>query len=425
MEPGGCVVLAMATTGIAANLLDLGRTFHSRLKAPLDPTEDSTLQIPFQSMTAELLRMAKALVCDEATMLDNLQTGALDRSLRDIMQTPNTPFGGKVLIFSGDFRQCLPIVPGKSRAGIVQHCLNQSPLWSCFTQLKLTKNMRVLTSGDEQLADFDRWTLGIGNGEEAKVKIPEEMIATKIVPNSKSNHNSEGDAMKDFCGKIFPDLERNFNVPGFLDGRTLLATTNKEVDMLNDVVCSMMPGDGQVFKSSDELENSQDMLRFNTEYLNSLKPGGFPPHSLILKPMTPIMLLRNLDPKNSLCNGTRMQFLDCLDNKVLRCKVLSNGKIVLIPRIVLIPKVNEYPFSWSRRQFPVKICFACTINKSQGQTLKFAGLWLRSPAFTHGQLYVGVSRVGSADRLKFAVFKKDSNSLQEETDNIVFKEILI
>ena len=124
-----------------------------------------------------------------------------------------------------------------------------------------------------------------------------------------------------------------------------MATTNKEVDMLNEVVCSMMPGDGTVFKSSAELEDSPDVLRFNTEYLNSLKPGGFPPHCLILKPRTPVMLLRNLDPKNGLCNGTRMQYLDCLDNKVLRCQVLSSGKIVLIPRIVFIPKVNEYPFS--------------------------------------------------------------------------------
>ena len=44
-DPSGCVALAMATTGIAANLLSLGRTFHSRLKAPLTATEDSILQL--------------------------------------------------------------------------------------------------------------------------------------------------------------------------------------------------------------------------------------------------------------------------------------------------------------------------------------------------------------------------------------------
>merc|ERR1712015_50582 len=68
LEPTGCVALAMATTGIAANLLMLGRTFHSRLKAPLSPTEESVFNIPGQSTLAELIRMAKLLMIDEATM---------------------------------------------------------------------------------------------------------------------------------------------------------------------------------------------------------------------------------------------------------------------------------------------------------------------------------------------------------------------
>ena len=62
MESGGCVALAMATTGIAANLLELGRTFHSRLKAPLTATGDSMLQISAQSSLAKLVRMARLLL---------------------------------------------------------------------------------------------------------------------------------------------------------------------------------------------------------------------------------------------------------------------------------------------------------------------------------------------------------------------------
>ena len=64
------MALAMATTGIAANLLDLGKTFHSRLKAPLNPNEESTLQISGQSSLAKLVRMAKLLLIDESPMLD-------------------------------------------------------------------------------------------------------------------------------------------------------------------------------------------------------------------------------------------------------------------------------------------------------------------------------------------------------------------
>ena len=85
MEPGGCVALAMGTTGIAANLLQLGRTFHSRLKAPLNPTEESTLQISAQSSLAKLLRLAKIILIDESTMLDRFQLEALDRTLQDLI----------------------------------------------------------------------------------------------------------------------------------------------------------------------------------------------------------------------------------------------------------------------------------------------------------------------------------------------------
>ena len=67
-EGGGCVALAMATTGIAANLLKLGRTYHSRLKAPLTPTDESMLQISAQSSLAKLVRMAKLLLIDESTI---------------------------------------------------------------------------------------------------------------------------------------------------------------------------------------------------------------------------------------------------------------------------------------------------------------------------------------------------------------------
>ena len=110
----------MATTGIAANLLSLGRTFHSRLKAPLTVTEDSMLQISAQSSLARLLRMSKLLLIDESTMLDRFQLEALDRSLRDLTGNDKVPFGGKILILAGDFRQCLPVVPGANRPGTVK-----------------------------------------------------------------------------------------------------------------------------------------------------------------------------------------------------------------------------------------------------------------------------------------------------------------
>ena len=96
----------------------------------------------------------------------------------------------------------------------------------------------------------------------------------------------------------------------------------------------------------------------------------------------------------------------------------------LIPRITLRPKDREFPFEWSRRQFPVRVAFAMTINKSQGQTLQNVGVWLNEPCFAHGQLYVYISRVGSPNNLKFAIRQVDS-CRGYLTSNVVFKEVLV
>ena len=69
LEDEGCIALATATTGIAAQLLNLGRTFHSRLKAPLHVTEDTTLNIPAQGNLAKLVCRCRLLLIDEANML--------------------------------------------------------------------------------------------------------------------------------------------------------------------------------------------------------------------------------------------------------------------------------------------------------------------------------------------------------------------
>ena len=367
LEPQGCTALAMATTGIAANLLELGRTFHSRMKAPLTPTENSTLAISGQSQLAHLIRISRLLLIDESTMLDRYMLEALDRTLRDITDNQDTVFGGKILILAGDFRQCLPVVPGATRAGTVAHCINQSPLWSNFKILRLTKNMRVHASGDQRLEKFDRWTLSLGNGDVELAKIPDEMVVTKIIANSKENTLTEGQAMEEFIKVIFPNIEVNIRDRNWLDGRAILCTTNKEVAMINETVSSLLPGVQVSYASADELQNTDDLLRFNVEYLNSLTPTGFPPHVLLLKPGMPLMLMRNINPREGLCNGTKLVFEKALDNKLLQCMISGSNRTVLIPRIIFIPKQGEYPFDWHRRQFPVKPAFATTINKSQGK----------------------------------------------------------
>ena len=229
--------------------------------------------------------------------------------------------------------------------------------------------MRVHASGNRRLEKFDQWTLSLGNGEVQNAVIPWSYVATKITPNNSKNRDAEGQAMKEFIEKIFPDIKNNIQNRSWLEGRAILCATNSEVKMVNDMISTMLPGDRVTYNSADELLNNEDLLRFSVEYLHSLTPSGFPPHSLSLKPGMPLMLIRNINPREGLCNGTKLLFETALDNKVLQCKVSGSNRTVLIPRIVFIPKVNEYPFEWQRRQFPVKPAFATTINKSQGKKL--------------------------------------------------------
>ena len=91
------------------------------------------------------------------------------------------------MVLAGDFRQCLPVVPGASRAETVGHCINQSHLWKYFEIMRLSVNMRILASGDKELEEFDNWSVSIGNGDMKTINLPEKYIGTIIFPNSSKN----------------------------------------------------------------------------------------------------------------------------------------------------------------------------------------------------------------------------------------------
>jgi hypothetical protein len=81
---------------------------------------------------------------------------------------------------------------------------------------------------------------------------------------------------------------------------------------------------------------------------------------------------------------------------------------------------EDLPMPLRRRQFPVRLAFAMTVNKSQGQSLKHIGLALQSPVFSHGQLYVGLSRCRSGNRVNVLLKEADEGRIP----NIVYKEVL-
>ncbi|KAL2543188.1 ATP-dependent DNA helicase [Abeliophyllum distichum] len=108
------IALATASSEVAVALLPGGRTAHSRFKIPLEITNDTGCSISKQSALANFLRMAKLIIWDEAPMVHRFAVEALDKMLRDINEC-NIPFGGKVIVLGGDFRQILPVVQKGAR----------------------------------------------------------------------------------------------------------------------------------------------------------------------------------------------------------------------------------------------------------------------------------------------------------------------
>ncbi|XP_071740075.1 uncharacterized protein [Rutidosis leptorrhynchoides] len=242
----GDIVINVASSGIAALLLTGGRTARLCFAIPINMQEDSFCSIRKDSELSKLLNKAKLIIWDEAPMMHRNCFEAFDRTMRDIIVSPNSnaPFDGKVVVFGGDFHQILP-------------------------------------------------------------------------------------------------------------------------------------------------------------------------------------LLRNMDQSKGLCNSTRL-LVERMAKHTIEAHIITShyfGNLTYIPRMMIAPTDKKIAVKFQRRQFPIDVCFAMTINKSQGQSLSNVGLFLRKLVFTHDQLYVVVSRVMSKKGLKVIILDENGNDARI-TKNVVYKEVL-
>ncbi|XP_029348311.1 ATP-dependent DNA helicase PIF1-like [Acyrthosiphon pisum] len=166
--------------------------------------------------------------------------------------------------------------------------------------------------------------------------------------------------------------------------RIILCLRNEECHQINSTVLRRVTGAQRTYSAIDTvmIDDADEAANYPTEYLNSLHPNELPPHKLTLKVGLIVMLLRNIEPKRQICNETSAN--DRQDDIILPAVALTTGE------------EDDLPFQMKRIQLPVRLSFAMTINKSQGQTFDRVGLLLPSPAFSHGQLYVAFSRVRDA-----------------------------
>ncbi|KAF0710319.1 ATP-dependent DNA helicase PIF1-like [Aphis craccivora] len=250
---------------------------------------------------------------------------------------------------------------------------------------------------------ISRQLLALGNGH-----IPIDVLTGLI--SFPANFCEFTSSKEELITKVFPSIEVNYNNLDWISEREILAARNKEVDSLNFSIQSKIAGELRSYKSVDSTTDENEAVNYPTEFLNSLDVQGTPPHNLQVKVGSIIIMLRNLNPPK-LCNGARL-------NNVIQSTIIKGnfkGEEVLIPRIPIIP--TDLPFQFKRIQFPVRLAFAMTINKSQGQSLEVCGINLEFPCFSHGQLYVTSSRVGKPSSL--FIF-----ATENKTKNIVYKNAL-
>ncbi|KAG5581516.1 hypothetical protein H5410_052143 [Solanum commersonii] len=249
VRPKGMIALASATSGVAATILLGGHTTHSRFGIPLQANETTIKNMSKQGRGAKL-RQAKLIIWDEAPMAKQQTVETVDKNFCDIMDSA-IPFGGKVMVFGGDFHQVLPVVPKSTRAEMIDASLFRSYLWSLMEKIQLLTNMR--TKADTTFRDF---VLRIGNGDESTIK---------------DNFN---------CTSITNDCPTKF--VDYIIERAILASRNEFVDNLNEMMIGKFLGETKRYISFDLAEDDTNNY-YQEVYLNSLIPNGLPPHMYIIK----------------------------------------------------------------------------------------------------------------------------------------------
>jgi len=416
-------VLNCASTGIAALLQEGGGTAHSLFHIPVSDDDVIACNLSPGKERARLIRDAKLIIWDEFPMSHRKGVEAVDRALREICKAPSKPFGGKTVLFAGDFRQIPPVVEAGGKFDIILASVRSSPLWHEVLIRQLTRPEREL---DAVHADVVH---RIGAGTYPTTH--KSSNGYRLIHLSHLRTETEIEPTIDFA---FPDLTNPYEC----SQRAILTTKNATMREVNDLITERLPGESRTYLSADTIDMAElcdedgdahglhDAL--TTEFLNTLDHNGAPPHELTVKKGMVLILLRNLSRRDGLMNNSKVELI-AFSKKYLRVRTLhadpQRRRTYAIPRIDFTWKLPRCGVAVKRRQFPVLPAYAVTFNKSQGQTLQKVVLDLRNDCFAHGQLYVALGRVRRGGDL---LVLTDHNRLVDGgfvTRNVVWPELFL
>jgi len=376
----GKLCAGCASTGLAATLYDGFETAHSLFKFPVIEEDEREIDTPVECNLLnspnrlEYLKQVDLILWDEFPSCDREVFEAAYRALQQLQ--------GKVFVTMGDMRQIAPVVVRGDKVDVINHSIPSSPLWAQFHIKKLTTNMRLqnqyqisVSAEDQNCLQNQRlygeMLLAIGNGTHLPIVIREGYVSDKQRgATTVELHGCKRIIRKnEAVAYVFPPP---FN-PAMIAKRAILAGTNEEVDDWNQEVQKLNTFPLITLTSHDELAESDDphnILRnmLTDDVLNNYNKNGVPPHILKLKVNDTCIVLRNLNKKEGLTNNTRVRLLQ-ISTKCIRVQTLGE-----IKKSFSIPRIRfkfRLPFGRSfellRTQFPLRLAYCISINKSQGK----------------------------------------------------------
>jgi ATP-dependent DNA helicase PIF1 len=348
----------------------------------------------------------------------------IDQVMRDVMGV-NEFMGGHPCVFAGDQRQILPVTKQNSLAAALTNDIKRSPLFRNFTVFRLTAPMRNAAD-----AEYSRAIDDIGNGIAAGPLSPDSRGSEHFVyvPDGVDVWDASNEENLTRLQKfVHPNLERGEESTAEAARCAIASPFNAVVDQHNAACLARFPGRAIDLNATHELppELSDVAALATEEHLASIKTSGVPNAELTLKVGCLAMCMRNLLPQLGIQNGTLVKILKISDY-VIQVQTLPTEPGVRpvkasIPRILFTMKTGTLTFF--RRQFPLRLAYARTINKMQGATITRLGLDLRNAVFSHGQLYVALSRVKTRNDVKIlASFPPHGERIT--LHNIVYRSLL-
>ncbi len=246
------IVLNVAASALAATVLTGGRTAHSTFRIPIPATSSSVCGV--KAGERKLIREAAIIFYDEISMVNVEVANTLDRSLREIMKN-SIPFGGKVVVFLGDFKQLLPVNPGVKGDFTVKDC----DWWQLCRHITFTINWRAALN-----PVFSEFLQHVGMGIIESVDVPPA---------------SQVPSIKELVAAVYGDdittapLHRNL----------ILALTLDTCEEINRFCMEMMPGSALTATASDALPFNANQDTYPLDYVASIVVHGAPPATLTLK----------------------------------------------------------------------------------------------------------------------------------------------